>query len=96
VSFSLWVAGDEWAVGAGGGLGVAEDVNPVVDLFFKFVFVDKTVDLESAEEVADAFADAKFEDEISSILNGYRGAGYLEFWRMAERELCTHCCYNSA
>jgi hypothetical protein len=56
VGLAFRVAGDEWAVGAGGRLGVAEDVNPVVDLFFKFVFVDKAVDLNRAEEVADAFA----------------------------------------
>jgi hypothetical protein len=31
LSFSFRVAGDEWAVGAGGGFGVAEDVNPVVE-----------------------------------------------------------------
>jgi hypothetical protein len=27
------------AVGAGGWLGIPENVNPVVDLFFEFVFV---------------------------------------------------------
>ena len=56
--FSLRVAGDERAVGAGGGFGFSEDVNPVVDLLFEFVFVDEAVDLDGAEEVADAFADA--------------------------------------
>ena len=45
-------------VGAGGGLGVAEDVNPFVDLVFELVFVDEAVDLQGAEEMADAFADA--------------------------------------
>jgi len=33
-------------------------LNPVVDLFFELVFVDETIDLQGAEEVADAFADA--------------------------------------
>jgi hypothetical protein len=33
-------------------------LNPFVDLFFKFVFVDEAVDFYGAEEVADAFADA--------------------------------------
>jgi hypothetical protein len=32
-------------------------VNPIVDLFFELVFVDEAVDLQGAEEVADAFAD---------------------------------------
>jgi len=33
-------------------------VNPVVDLFFEFNFIDEAVDLKGAEAVADAFADA--------------------------------------
>ena len=32
-------------------------MNPVIDLFFEFVFVDEAVDLDGAEKVADAFAD---------------------------------------
>jgi len=38
---SLRIAGNQRAVGARGGLGVAEDVNPVVDLFFELVLIDK-------------------------------------------------------
>jgi len=53
-----WNAGDQGAVGSRRGFGFAEDLNPVVDLFFEFVFVDEAVDLHGAEEVADAFADA--------------------------------------
>jgi len=49
--FALGVAGDQRAVCAGCGFGFAKDMNPVVDLFFELVFVD----LEGAEEVADAF-----------------------------------------
>ena len=37
-------------------------MNPVVDLFFELVFVDEAVDLQGAEEVADAFADATLGD----------------------------------
>ena len=48
---ALGVAGDQRAVCAGCGFGFAKDMNPVVDLFFELVFVD----LEGAEEVADAF-----------------------------------------
>ena len=33
-------------------------MNPVVDLFLELVLVDEAVDLQRAEEVADAFADA--------------------------------------
>ena len=58
--FSFRITWDERAVGAGGGFGVAEYLDPVVDLFFEFVFVDEAVDLHGAEEVADAFADAAF------------------------------------
>ena len=36
---------NQWAVSAWGGFGVAEDVNPFVDLFLEFVFVDEAVDL---------------------------------------------------
>jgi hypothetical protein len=43
----------------GGGLGVAKDVNPLVDLFFEFVFIDEAVDLHGAEEMPDAFAGLK-------------------------------------
>ena len=57
-SFPFRVAGDQRAGGAGGGFGIAEYFNPVVDLFFEFVFVDEAVDLRGAEEVADAFADS--------------------------------------
>jgi hypothetical protein len=32
-------------------------LNRLVDLFFEHVFVDETVDLHGAEEVADAFAE---------------------------------------
>jgi len=39
-------------------------MNPVVDLFLELVFVDEAVDLQRAEEVADAFADA-----VSMIFN---------------------------
>src|SRR5690349_24574049 len=56
--FPFRVAGDQRAVGAGGRLGAAEDVNPFVDLLFELVLVDEAVDLHGAEEVADAFADA--------------------------------------
>jgi hypothetical protein len=31
-------------------------MNPLVDLLFEFVFVDKAVDLQSAEEMTDAVA----------------------------------------
>jgi hypothetical protein len=51
--FTLGIAGDQRAVGAGRRFGVSEDVNPFVDLFFEFVFVDEAVDLERAEEMAD-------------------------------------------
>jgi hypothetical protein len=47
---SLGVAGDERAVGAGGGFGVAKGSNPVVDLFFEFILIDESVDLDGAEE----------------------------------------------
>ena len=56
--FSFRIAGNERVGSAGSGFGVAEDLNPIVDLAFKFVFVDEAVDLQGAEEVADAFADA--------------------------------------
>jgi hypothetical protein len=39
--FPFWVAGDERALGSGSRLGVAEDVNPVIDLFLEFIFVDE-------------------------------------------------------
>lgn len=45
-------------MGAGGGVGVAKDVNPIVDLFFELVFIDEAVDLEGVEEMPDAFVDA--------------------------------------
>ena len=45
-------------MGPGRGFGVAEDFNPFVDLFFELVLVDEAVDLQRAEEVVDAFADA--------------------------------------
>ena len=48
---ALRIAGDQRAVGAGRRLGVAKDVNPVVDLFFELVFVNEAVDLDGAEEV---------------------------------------------
>ena len=54
----LGIAGNQRAVGAGGGFGVAKHVNPVVDLFLELRFIDEAVDLHGAEEVADAFADA--------------------------------------
>ena len=56
--FSFGIAGDQWTVGAGGGFGIAENLNPVVDLFFELVLVDEAVDLHGTEEVTDAFADA--------------------------------------
>ena len=31
-------------------------MNPVVDLFLEFKFIDEAVDLQGAEEVTDAFA----------------------------------------
>ena len=34
----------------GAGFGLAEDMNPVVDVFFELVFVDEVVDLKRAEE----------------------------------------------
>ena len=37
-------------VGAGGEFGVAEGFDPIVDLFFEFIFVDEAVDLDGAEE----------------------------------------------
>ena len=42
----------------GAGLVFLKDVNPVIDLFLEFVFVNETVDLHGTEEVADTFADA--------------------------------------
>jgi len=42
-------------VGAGGGFGFSEDVDPVVDLFFELGFVDEAVDLDGVEEMPDAF-----------------------------------------
>jgi hypothetical protein len=36
-------------------------VNPFVDLFLELVFVDEAVDLQGAEEVADAFSDTERE-----------------------------------
>jgi len=44
---------------AGRGFSVAKDVNPVIDLFFEFVFVDAAVDLDGAEEVANTFVGQK-------------------------------------
>ena len=46
--------------GAGSGFGISKHSNPVVDLFFELVFVDEAVDLNGAEEVADAFAGPKW------------------------------------
>ena len=46
-SDALGIPGNQRAVGAWGGFGFSKDVNPVVDL-------------QSAEEVTDAFADATF------------------------------------
>ena len=40
-------------MGAGRRLGIAENFNPVVDLFLELVFVDEAIDLHGAEEVAD-------------------------------------------
>ena len=59
-SFSFRITGDQWAVGSWRRFGFAEHLNPIVDLFFEFVFVDEAVDLHGAEEVADAFADTTF------------------------------------
>src|SRR5947199_3437193 len=72
--FSLRVAGDQWAVGAGCGLGVSKDVNPFVDLLFEFIFLDEAVDLHGAEEVADAFADAALGDFLSQSERRREGA----------------------
>ena len=46
----------------GAGRVLSEDADPVVDLFLEFILVDEAVDLHGAEEVADAFADAAFQD----------------------------------
>ena len=51
--FALRVAGDERTFGAWRRFGVSEDVNPFVDLFFEFVFVDEAVDLHGPEEMVD-------------------------------------------
>ena len=51
--FALGIAGDQRAGGAGSRLGVAEDVNPFVDVFFEFIFVDEAIDLHSPEEMVD-------------------------------------------
>jgi hypothetical protein len=51
LGFALWVAGDERAIGSRRGLRVSEDLNPVVDLPFELVFVDKTVGLRRPEKV---------------------------------------------
>jgi hypothetical protein len=48
--FTLWIAGNPRAVGAGSRLGLAKDVNPVVDLFFELVCADEAVDVQRAEE----------------------------------------------
>jgi hypothetical protein len=48
--FSFGIARNKRAVGAGCRLGFSEDLNPFVDLFFKFVFVDEAVDFYGAEE----------------------------------------------
>ena len=40
-------------MGAGRWFGVAEDVDPFVDLFFELIFVDEAIDLHSPEEMAD-------------------------------------------
>ena len=56
--FALGIAGDQRAVGAGRRFGVSEDVNPFVDLFFEFVFVDEAVDLHGAEKMPDALTEA--------------------------------------
>jgi hypothetical protein len=50
LGFSLRIAGDEWAVGAGRGLGVSENPDPFVDLVFEFIFVDEAVDLQGAKK----------------------------------------------
>ena len=50
----------------GAGLVFLKDVNPVVDLFLEFVFVDETVDLHGAEKVADTFADAALGNFLSA------------------------------
>jgi hypothetical protein len=56
--FSFRIAWDQRAIGSWRRFGVSEDVNPVVDLFFEFVFVDEAVDLHGAKKMADAFVDA--------------------------------------
>jgi hypothetical protein len=55
---SLGIAGNQRAVGARGGFGVAKYANPVVDLFLELVLVDEAVDLHGAEEMADTLADS--------------------------------------
>ena len=54
-------------------LGFSEDVNPVVDLFFEFVFVDEAIDLDGAEEVAKPSSSlpARSDDELSESPGSY-------------------------
>ena len=48
--FSFGIAGDQRAVGARRWFGFSENMNPVVDLFFEFVFVDEAVDLQAPKK----------------------------------------------
>ena len=69
-------------------------MNPVVDLFFEFVFIDEAVDLHGAEDMADAFADAALGNKRLAILNGQQNTGTPQVLTDGGGELCTLCCYN--
>lgn len=53
--FAFWIAGDEWAVGAGRGLRGPKNADVVVDLALERICIDETIDAHGSEEMADAF-----------------------------------------
>jgi hypothetical protein len=77
--FPFRVAGDQRAVGAGRQLGIAEDVNPFVDLLFELVLVDEAIDLHGAEEIADT---------------GWSKRPTVAIHGLVECELYAKYCYN--
>lgn len=56
--FAFWIAGDEWAVGAGRGLRGPKNADVVVDLALERICIDETIDAHGSEEMADAFSHA--------------------------------------
>src|SRR6266849_2196592 len=62
IGFAFGIARNQWASGAGGWLGGAEDADVVVDLALEGIGVHEAIDAHGAEEMADALADAAFRD----------------------------------